>query len=661
MQAIDTVLTHEEFFTHCLNPNFPGLEGIDCMARQGDFAAAEEAFAAMLKATLDPIAFLTKETETSFQLGSIAQTNETPQAIAQRIMHNQFISVQIPYTFENGIDYELNPTPNGYREWTWQLNRHHEWIYLALAYRQTKEEKYALKFRELILEYIRQVPEPGNVTGGATNGWRTIEVGIRCSNSWPVAIHSFLHSPSISDHDWTVIFKSVYENANRLLHHSTTGNWLIMEMDGLTHCGLLFPFFREANTWKEFAMQQLLDQIACQIYDDGFQYELTTNYHQVVIFNYLMVVKLYKRLGQPVPDALMNVLETLYSLYPKLATPELTTPDLNDGNRQDLTDIMQDAADLFPGRSDFLYLASSRKQGEPPAFTNIQLPNSGMAIFRSGWQKNDIWCFFEDAPFGFGHQHEDKLNILLYAYGKEMITEAGCNSYDGSKRHVYALSTQGHNAILVDGHSQCRRPHYRRDSIRLHENAGMGYQDTPAFAAAQGIFDETFGEAAQDIRHHRRLLYLKKPDYSEPFFIVIDRLYGDGSEHTYDCLWHYTDHPYTVSGNTILLDCGDNITLTTLTTGYDSVQVVRGQEEPYQGWMASWNGVDKLPIPTAILTKQSAADVRLITVLVPNRQCQCPFIKVTASDNPQNTTLTLHTQNQQITINETDFFPIDFS
>ncbi len=656
MSTFDTKLTHKAFFETCLDGTFAGLEGIRESAAKEDWAACEQQFLIMLKNTLQPETMW--KNYNNIHGNHYCQKSETSFDIAHRIEKDEFISVGIPHRFEQGVDYSHNPTPDGYKEWTWQLNRHHEWEELAVCYRETGDERYARTFRRLMTEFIRQMPAPGNVSGGETKGWRTIEIGIRLSHSWPLSAHTFLHSPSLSPRDWTVFFKSIYENAKRLEEHYTCGNWLLMEMNGLTHVALLFPFFKEAKHWQAFSMNLLLQQADVQIYDDGFQYELTTNYHGVVAGNYRAIAKLYQKCGVPVPEEMLALLEKLYGLYPKLATPHLTLPDLNDGARHDLTVVMKRVLELFPHRKDFAYIASNRTDGEKSDFDCIHLPNSGMAVFRSGWQADDLWCFFEAAPFGFGHQHEDKLNLLLYAFGKEMITEAGCNAYDGSVRHVYALSTQGHNGILVDGHSQCRRPHYRNDSIRLHDDAGLKYKDTPHFACAEGLFDETFGEDAKEVKHHRRVIYMKDPAYAQPYILVIDRLYGDGKKRTYDCLWHYTDHPYTLWENTVTVDFGDGVTLTTLTAGYDTVRVVRGQEEPFQGWLASTNVEARLPIPTAVLTKTADKDLRLITLLAPCKGTGCPISSLTAETDVENTVITLHTQTGEVTLNEADYFAV---
>ena len=56
----------------------------------------------------------------------------------------------------DGIRFESNPTPNQYKEWTFQLNRHHEWRLLGHRYRETGDERYARLFVRLFTAWREQ-------------------------------------------------------------------------------------------------------------------------------------------------------------------------------------------------------------------------------------------------------------------------------------------------------------------------------------------------------------------------------------------------------------------------------------------------------------------------------------------------------------------------
>ena len=676
----DTVLTHEDFFCGKLRTDFPGLGGIDALYRR-DPAAAEKQFAAFLRGYLDPGVYFgpgwdRRYTEADWaalpprssflseprdyvlnrlpDCDNISLPGENTLDIARRAMKGQVVSCCIYHDFGGEIQWEHNPTPNGYGEWTWQFNRHYEWEIFGYCYAHTGDEAYARAFRDQIMSFIRQTKAPGDVTGGATKAWRTIEIGIRLAHSWPNAIFSFIRSPEISDHQWTLIFKSVYENAARLADHPSGGNWLAMEMNGLAHAAVLFPFFRQAAEWEQRAVRLSIERIGAQIYPEGFQYELTTNYHQVVIDNVLSLVRLFRQAGRQAPRELEEMLRRMYSLYPKLATPALTLPDLNDGCRYRMEDVMPDAAALFPDQGDFRYLATGRREGTAPALC-VGMPFCGMGVFRSGWGEKDLWAFFDGGPLGYGHQHEDKLNLLMWAYGFEMLTEAGTNAYDNSPRHQYVLSTRSHNGVLVDGRGQYRRPHFRPRPVD-EPAPGFTFREEEGFAAASGIYDKLWEGDYAGVTHTRRVIFMKG---ETPYLIVIDRLKGDGERHGYRVLWHITDRPVTLSGTAARADFPGGVTLTLFTAGYEGAAVVRGRREPeFQGFMGGIDPALDRPIPTVEFSRTTDRDFRGVTVILPAKE-GCPFTGVETGEDPADTRILLLTAGGRLELDETDYFKED--
>ena len=181
------------------------------------------------------------------------QEGETPEQAGERILSGELISCSTPHQFEGEVDWFINPTFNQYKEWTWQLSRHPEWGILAERYRATGDERFAEAFVRYFESWVRQALVPENADGGATLCWRTIEAGIRMGGVWQWALHSFYRSPHFTDDvlvDW---YKSVWEHGWRLRNFHRTGNWLIMEMNGLAQIGILYPQFSDAPAWKAYA------------------------------------------------------------------------------------------------------------------------------------------------------------------------------------------------------------------------------------------------------------------------------------------------------------------------------------------------------------------------------------------------------------------------
>lgn len=62
------------------------------------------------------------------------------------------------------------------------------------------------------------------------------------------------------------------------------------------------------------------------------------------------------------------------------------------------------------------------------------------------------------AVFGSAHQHDDQNNILINAYGDELVVNSGYYDYFGSAHFsAYSTRTAAHNTLLVDGRDQDTR------------------------------------------------------------------------------------------------------------------------------------------------------------------------------------------------------------
>lgn len=589
-----------------------------------------------------------------------ALSGETWKEVAERILDLDLVSCYIRYRFEGEIDWDYNPTPDHFREWTWQLNRHNEFRYLAKAYRETGDERYTRQYLKLILSWIEQEPVPENEPGGATDCWRTIETGLRMSGNWYEALHTFAASPVVSDRDLVTITASIWEHGWRLRHFNTCGNWLFMEMAGLSYVGLLFPFFREAEEWSRYALARLENALKEQLYPDGFQYELTLGYHNVVMANVLEVLDLYRQLKKPRPKEMAVLVHRMAGIFAALSRPDGSLPDINDGRPGTTAELLAEPALLFPQDPVLRFFVGAGEEGTPPAYLSTALPYAGMAVMRTGWEKDAIWCFFEAAPFGFGHQHEDKLEVLLDAYGAHFLTEAGTNAYDDSPLHRYSLSSLGHNTVLVDGCGQNRRSTYSRRDLRVDTPAGMYWRSTAAFDAAQGVYDEGYGEQLLPVKHIRRVLFLKQPEAGRPFLLVIDRMEeGDNRPHEYQVLWHLEDYPICLEKERAVITAPNGSALIWQAAGTDAAELVRGQTRPvYQGWAASWKAEEKRPLPTLIARRGGSGAVRMVTLLYPLPVgAQKPEITLEAGNTAMDEQIRLRIDGRGWVLCESDYFP----
>ncbi|GAB4558884.1 MAG: alginate lyase family protein [Anaerolineae bacterium] len=636
-------LTDERFFGELVDTSRPGLEEIPAAVARGDFATARRLFAAEARRSLQPERFF--RMRRSFEGRSYMYPGESIAEAAERILRLELVSCGTPHRFEGEVDWTANPTFNQYREWTWQLSRHHEWAILAQRYRETGDERYAEGFVRLFRSWVRQAIVPEDAPGNATWCWRTIEAGIRMAGPWPWALHSFYRSPHFTDDDLVEWYKSVWEHGWRLRHfHRPGGNWLIMEMAGLTYIGVLYPQFKDAPAWKAYALERLVEELGRQIYPDGFQIELSTGYHQVVTRNYQWVWDLLEAYDEPIPEAFRGGLEKAHSVNVLLMMPDGRLPDLNDGFWLDVAPLMERAVELYPDRLDFRWAFTRGAEGRPPEQTSTAFPYAGYFVMRTGWEPTAVWALFDGGPFGYGHQHEDKLNLLLHAYGRRLLTEGGNYAYDDSEMRRYVLSTRAHNTIRVDGQDQNRRLHFRREAINVTAPASAIWHTTSTFDLAEASYDEGYGPDARPVaRHHRRVIFLKG---EHAYLIVIDRLYpADDQAHSYQAIWHLLAEPVDLSEAAAITrdDQGPNLAIIPSTATRPALRLVKGQEAPeWQGWHSVGNHQqgEYEPIPTVLCEWTAQGPSRQVTVLYPLRPDEsCPIERVEATAEVEDTSI----------------------
>jgi hypothetical protein len=349
-------------------------------------------------------------------------------------MNRTFSRAGATYSFprDQAIDWHFNPT-EAYttvviqNEWTWQLNRHHAWYALALAYGKSGDEKYAKEFVVQLNSWIDQCPRPLDSAGSyPKSAWRTIETGIRSSTTWPSTFYGFKASPTFDDDSLMDMLRMFVEHAKHLMpenHFRSGSNWGTMESNGLFTIGVLFPEFKDAALWRETGINRLYGELEKQVYPDGMQIELSTGYHQVSLRNFHDPLRLARLNDVPVPTAYLDRLERMYHFNVYAAAPDGRLPALGDAGRTDIRRTLRVGTELFQNRKDFLWAATRGQKGTPPGGTSYAFPYTGYLAMLSGWGDDDLYACIDVGPFGYGHQHEDKLSLVVYAYGKELITD----------------------------------------------------------------------------------------------------------------------------------------------------------------------------------------------------------------------------------------------
>ena len=628
-----------EFFTEHVDLSLPGFAGVAEKLEANDVAGAEKIFADYVRANLQTEKVCREWLEKEYTPKQLSDLK----AKAAMVMGYTLSSCGTSHHFpDNKVIWEANPTPNQYREWTYQLNRHWDLTVLAEYYLKTGDEKAVGTWIDMMDCWLNQatVPEKG-VGAGLTKCWRTLDSAIRVKN-WNLQIAVFAKASKVSDELLTRIFASIWEHGWRLRGNPTSGNWLLTELRGLLTISVLYPFLKDASEWESFSLKRLEQEFSRQIYPDGFQCELTTAYHGVSINEYRGVLDFYLDLGCEPPPFILEGLERMYGVYPRLCSPRWQTPNLNDGEYASVCWWCRKALELYPDREDFRWFATMEKQGAPPDFLSYAFPYAGAVTFRDSWRHDAVWAYFDASPFGYGHQHEDKLNFVMEAYGREMLVEGGNYFYDSSDMRKYVLSTRAHNTIRIDGQDQNQRRTYtwRPDDIR--KKADFEFEATPGRDRARASYAAGYGPRILKVVHDRTVLFLKDVEGLCPFFVIVDRLTApDDEPHKYGILWHLGGGSLAITNSSFNCDFGKGVGLFGAVSDAEaSITDKKGQKKPeLQGWKAVWTSDPNAQraTPTSAVEGTFTGSRRIATVLYPYRNGKCPVRGIRTSSDMTST------------------------
>lgn len=261
------------------------------------------------------------------------------------------------------------------------------------------------------------------------------------------------------------------------------------------------------------------------------------------------------------------------------------------------------------------FAATEGASGTPPR-QRIGVYDAGYVFGRSGWGTTRSFgkMSFYSLRFGPGtqiHGHADHMGLTYYARGRDLIVDSGHDGYAGGPYRNYLLSPEAASTLVMPG-------------VPFRKSAATALVSRDVMRKAQfyEFTDTAFGGHVRD----RSVYVSQAPD----FIVVFDRTSGAG---TYQQLWHL----------------GPSLSVTTVRDAYavaaapgtelvirqlalpgqvvpaGSTRVVRGQVNPYQGWVSRGQN-QRTPASVVVMTRHGAS-ASVLTVIVPAR----PGTPVTAT------------------------------
>jgi hypothetical protein len=173
---------------------------------------------------------------------------------------------------------------------------------------------------------------------------------------------------------------------------------------------------------------------------------------------------------------------------------------------------------------------------------------------------------------------------------------------------------------MVDGQPQHRSG--LGETYQAQQPLTGNWVTTEQFDWATGAYTDGYGRDRDKSVTHERTVIFVKPSY----LVVLDRLLGTG-DHTYSSIFHLDADDAAVDENSLVIRTTqpDAANLAVVPVDRDglTVRVVKGQEDPVQGWAPMYA---RHAVPTPIYEKQGPCPQTFVTLLVPYAKGSEPAI-----------------------------------
>lgn len=602
----DIAIADEAEFFALLDLEREELAEVRAAVEAGDFEAAKSAWAEHLRGRTTPRwTWSRRDRERIMELWEEHYGGmERYVPGAQRVLDREFTFLAVHKQLDHDPEWLHGPI-----EWTHVLSRHGYWPTLGYAWWATGDDRFAEDFAFLLRDWIEDNPVPrilSNSRGERGTVWRTLETGIR-GDVWFDAMELFLDAPQLDADALYLMTRSLVEQARHLHRYEVDfryGNWQVVECAGLAAIGIMLPEVREAAGWRERAFEYLVEHMQRDVYPDGAHHELTPGYHSWVMHKFVKAARLAEINGYEVPG-LLDRHEKMFEFIMHLAKPDGRYPALGDAGRGGHVAGHLGLGALMYGRSDMRFLGVERPEPswvwlfgpevfdryariEPrrPEFTSSMLPSAQYVMMRTGWEPGDRYLLFDCAPWGGGHSHQDRLQVILHAGERDLVIDPGIYSYDEPLARTYFRGAEAHNVLLIDGEGQPQSD-----------------PEVPAWGTTE-VADFASGRIAEEGIGHQRSVLFVRPEY----WVVVDHISGDG-RHELTRQFHFPLIEVEANAHSARTAWPDGTNAAVVDAGDTDLQM-------REGWVPS-GGAEAQRAPVAAFVAERALPTTFAAVLIP--------------------------------------------
>lgn len=556
---------------------------------------------------------------------------------------NAITGENAPMSFGKSLNYRDSGLV-GDIKYIWVPNRHLQWVTLAQAYHLTHDSRFLEGLEVQLRSWLEQVPY---LRG--PNWTSSLELAIRLIN-WAFVWHltGGNASPLFDGERGTAlksrwmqsVFQQVHFIKGHLSRHSSANNHLIGELAGVFIATSVWPFWKEFESWRGKAREELIEETLKQNTEDGVNREQAIFYQQFVL-DFLLIAGLAgKAGGDDMPGQYWSRIESMLGFLAAVMDCAGNVPMIGDADDGYVTRLARDeqfdgyrsllatGAILF-GHSGFKEKAKSLDDktlwllgpDSPKIWEDIQPSDSGSrspGSFKDGGYyllgkgfggDEEILAIFDAAPLGYlsicAHGHADALSFTLSVAGKEILVDPGTYAYQTKPEwRNYFRSTAAHNTVTVDGHSQSV-PGGNFMWLTKASTTLDSWESTVQYDRVVASHNG-YLRLPDPVAHKRSLHF----DKSEDKITVADDFQCDKS-HTIRRYWHFSEEcKVEQSQSEVRVTNEDVVVLLRIDDPDTTIEILEGCTAPIAGWI-SRNFDVKVPTVTVVCTNSIAGTCSL--------------------------------------------------
>jgi len=384
------------------------------------------------------------------------------------------------WPFKDSEKINIRPFKNIDVKYVWELNRHQFLTYLGFAYYITNDSKYAIDFKNKVLDWIRKNPPLIGIN------WRSgLEISLRLI-SWIFTLLFFKDSTEINNNNFfRLIFNSMFQHAYYLKYFYTrrSFNHTVGDLFGVYLFSKMFEKYKLFKKWNKSVFKLFVNQISLQTRKDGVNIEQSVAYHRFVLefFTLFYIINREK-----LPQSDIALIEKMYDYLINIIKPNGDLPLIGDGDdgkvlllsfydKNHHVNLINLGLILFK-RGDFKFysenilLTSILLMGKSGfnSFNGIVsyqpqenfrfYEKSGYVLLRNGYNPDSSYLFFDLGKFGprnAAHTHSSISNFIFSFKGNNIINDSGTYSYNKSwEKRIKFRGAFAHNILTIDKKNQ---------------------------------------------------------------------------------------------------------------------------------------------------------------------------------------------------------------